>query len=135
MGISIHRSMTIGDVLIELEGVMREEESEPFNVSAVVGGVTIVDFSGKPHVLRSLVLKAADPGVATVTVRLSKLVNDVETVTDEFVIDSTNYDLYFELMDMFSDAQIYGDLVKIVCYASVGTIGVTGQYSYGVTID
>ena len=133
MSISIHRSM--GIVLAGLEGVMREEDSEPFSETATVGGVTIIDLSGKPYVLRSLVLKAANPGANFVTVALSKLINDVETVTDEFIIDSNNYGSYLELMDMFGDAHIFGDLIKIVCYASVGTIGVGGQYSYGVIIE
>ena len=117
--------------------VFREQPDVPISENATIGGTTIVDLSTVSfrYVLRALTLKSADPGAETVTVTLIKLVNDIETTIDSFVIDTTNYQINHELIDMFGDEIIHGDLIKIICTSSVGEIAMTGQYSHAQSFN
>ena len=81
--------------------------------------------------INDFVLKCADPGVNTVTVRLYKLVNAVSTVIDTFAITTVNFASYFLLMDMFGERLLSGDNLKVTVRASAGgPYTVTGSYTY-----
>jgi hypothetical protein len=69
-----------------------------------------------------------------VTVRLYELVNDVLTLVDSFVINTTNYLTYYSLMDMFGIPYLAGDQLQVTVIASaVGPYAVTGNYSWAKT--
>jgi hypothetical protein len=67
-------------------------------------------------------------------VRLYELINDVLTLVDTFIIDTTNFANYFSLMDMFGLAQLAGDVLQVTVQASAGgPYAVTGQYTLSQT--
>lgn len=128
--------MSFNDRLIR-SNIFQELQSEGIDDVATLTGTLIVDLSAvnTKYVLRGLTIKSADPGVETVTVSKIKLINDIETTVDSFIIDTTNWGTYQELTDMFGDEAIFGDLIKIVCTTSAGTIAIIGQYSYAKAVD
>jgi hypothetical protein len=83
--------------------------------------------------LNSLRLKFATPGVNTITVHLTELINGAEVEVDTFVVDSTNFTGYHSLMDMFGEHHIAGDnLLITVTVSAGGPYVITGQYQYAM---
>lgn len=90
--------------------------------------------------IRDLVMKAADPGVNTIAVRLYQLVNAALVNTHTFTIatagalvrgTSGGFALYFSLDDMFTKQELADDNMKITVQASGGgPYAVTGAYKY-----
>jgi len=107
-------------------------------ISQVVGvsEATLIDLSAGStrYALQSLRLKSTNPSSNKITIRLYKLINDVEAIVDEFEIDSINYDHENSLADMFGLSQIFGDLIKVKAIADGGTHTITGQYSHAKAI-
>ena len=115
------------------EAVRALQADIPVDIDAESGAETdVLDFStsGYSYKIEGLLLKCADPGADTVTVRLYQLINDVLTEVDSFSINSSNYGTYFSLVDMFGRPHLAGDSIKITVQSSAGTYAVTGQYSY-----
>ncbi|GAJ03659.1 unnamed protein product, partial [marine sediment metagenome] len=134
------RIAEIADLLADIKGatgIFHEQTDTTVNITAIVASETDVlnlAVADTRYIVRSLRLKCADPGANTVTVRLYELVNDVLTVVDSFVIDTTNFGTYHSLMDMFGLPHLAGDNLKVTVQASAGgPYAVTGQYSHAKT--
>jgi hypothetical protein len=107
----------------------------PFTDAAVgVAGSDIFDLTvdGYSYIVHSLLVKSANPGVDTITVRLYQLVNDVEQLIASRQITTVNFGTYFSLMDLFGTPQLAGDNIRVNVVASANTYAVTAQYSYSV---
>ena len=116
-------------------GIFYEQADVPVNVTAIVAGVNILDLSvaNTRYIVRDLIIKCADPGVDTVTIKLYRLINDFQILVASHDINHVNYGMYFTLMDMFSLPYIAGDDLLITAVASANSYLVTGQYSYAKT--
>ncbi len=117
-------------------GVFREQADTAVNVTALADSETTVlnlRTANTRYVLRGLVLKSADPGANTVTVRLYGFVNDAFVAIDTFAITTSNYTTYFKLNDLFEAQQIHGDNIMVTVQTDAGTAAVTGQYGYAKT--
>ncbi len=115
------------------EAIRAMQPDVPVDISAESGSeADVFDLSttGYSYKVEELLLKCADPGADTITVRLYQLVNDVLTAIDTFTVDTTNYGTYFTLVDMFGRPHLAGDNLKVTVQSSAGTYAVTGQYSY-----
>lgn len=76
-------------------------------------------------------LKASDPGVNVINVRLYELVNAVLTLVDQFEINAGNWNTYFNLMDIFNLPEIKGSQIVITAEATaIGPYALTGSYMY-----
>lgn len=121
-----------------ITAIFHEQEDTPVNVNASnAGETTILDLSvaGTRYIVRDLILKSADPGANSVTVKLYKLVNDVQTAIVSFPITTATFANYFCLMDMFGVPHLAGDNIKVTVTANaVGPYAVTGQYSHAKTL-
>jgi len=117
-------------------GVFFEQADVPVTISVPDAATDVFDLTAANtrYIVRNLRLKAANPGVNTLTVSLQELINDGETVVDTFTIDATNWNDYHSLMDMFGVPHITGDNIRVYCtYSVAGPITVTGQYQYAKT--
>lgn len=113
-----------------------EQADVAFNIGANLGEQDILNLAtaNTRYIVRHLRLKCVDPVAETVTVRLYELVNDVLTLVDSFVINTTNYLTYYSLMDMFGIPYLAGDQLQVTVIASaVGPYAVTGNYSWAKT--
>lgn len=130
---------SIHEVLKYIEGptgIFFEQADVAVNISVDNVGVDVFDLNAANtrYIVRDLWLKAADPGVNTLTVSLEKLINNVATVVDTFTINAANFGTNHSLMDMFGLPHLAGDDVRVYCtYSVAGPLAVTGQYSYGKT--
>jgi hypothetical protein len=117
-------------------GILFEQADVPVTMNATDVEADILDLStaSTRYMLRDLLIKCADPGAETVTVRLYRLINDVQTLVKDFDITTTTYTGYFNLMDMFGVPHLAGDDIRITVIASAaGPYAITGQYSYAKT--
>lgn len=81
--------------------------------------------------ISKLRIKATDPGINVITVRLYELINGVLTVVDDFQINAGNWNTYFNLMDLFNLNEIRGSQIMVTAEASaVGPYTITGSYMY-----
>jgi hypothetical protein len=114
-------------------GMFHEQADTPFTITSVATGETDVlnlASTSTRYALRSLIIKSADPGANTVTVRLYMLVNDISTQIDSFAITTSNYASYFCLWDLFGSQEVLGDTIQVTVRSSAGSYAITGQYSY-----
>jgi hypothetical protein len=117
-------------------GVFHEQADTLVTVNAVSGSETNIFnlvVADTRYLVRSLRLKAVDPGVDTITVRLYELINDVLTAVDTFAITTANYTTYHSLMDMFGLPHLAGDNLKVTVQTDANTYAITGQYSHAKT--
>ena len=123
--------------VVAATGVFHEQADVPITINATNGAETNVfdlNVANTRYIVRSLRLKAVDPGANTIAVRLRELINDVSTIVDTFTIDTTNFGTAFSLMDMFGVPHLAGDDLQITVQASAGgPYAMTGQYSHGKT--
>jgi len=113
--------------------VFDQQPAVAVSVAANIAAVDIFDLNtaGVTYMVNSLILKAADPGAETITVKLKELINDVSTVVDTFAITTANYATYFSLYDMFSRHHLAGDDIQVTIEASAdNAYALTGQYQY-----
>jgi hypothetical protein len=114
-------------------GVFYEQADAAVTVTAIADSETTVlnlRTAGTRYALRNLVLKSADPGVNTVTVRLYEYVNDAFIVVSSFAITTSNYTVYYNIYSLFGNTQLFGDNLMITVRDSAGTAAITGQYSW-----
>lgn len=113
------------------------------NINAIAGSETNflnLATAGYHYTIDDLVLKCVDPGAATVTVRLYKLVNGGSVLIHSFTIVTgavalergvtSGFGNYLGLDDMFTRTQLAGDNIKITVRSSANTYAVTGSYAY-----
>jgi len=110
----------------------------PFSIPVTNIEADILDLSAADSMysLRDLVVKSVDPGAGeTITITLYKLVNDIATAIDDFIINSANFTYYYHLMDMFGEPYLIGSDIRITAVSSdAGPHNfLTGQYSYAKT--
>lgn len=134
-GVSIAEAIRqIYDDLTAVNSGLQEQADTAVNITAIVASETdVFDLSaaGTRYVVRSLRLKAADPGANTISVRLYELINDVATLVETFVIDTNNYQTFHTLMDVFGVSHLAGDDLQITVQASAGgPYAVTGQIAW-----
>lgn len=117
--------------------IFNEQADVAIDINATNGAETDVfdlNAADTRYIVRSLRLKAVDPGVNTISVRLRELIDDVSTVVDTFTIDTDNFGTYFSLMDMFGVPHLAGDDIQVTVQCSAGgPYAMTGQYSHGKT--
>lgn len=122
--------------IVAINSGLQEQADTAINITAIAAGETnVFDLSvaATRYVIRSLRLKAADPGANTISVRLYELINDVSTVVTTFTIDTNNFGTYHSLVDMFGVPHLAGDNLKVTVQASAGgPYAVTGQYSHAL---
>lgn len=122
---------------MELEDIIHEQADTPVNITAILASETDVldlNVASTRYIVRNLRLKAVDPGVETITVRLRELINNVSTIVDTFTITTANFGTYHSLMDMFGLPHLAGDDIQVTVQASAaGPYTVTGQYSHAKT--
>jgi len=121
------------DSIVGATGTFLEQADTPVTISAVSGSQTdVFDLSAADtrYIVRSLRLKAANPGANNITVRLIELINDVSTTVDTFTIDTNNFGTHHSLMDMFGVPHLAGDDLHVTVQTSAGTYAITGQYSH-----
>lgn len=111
----------------------------PVNINATNAGETdILHFAllnPIVYTLRGLRLKTANPGPATISIRLYQLINNVLTFTDQWDINAGNWLTFFDLMDMFGVPHISDAEIQVTAIASAaGPYAVTGQYSYAIVV-
>lgn len=111
--------------------------NSPVNINATnVGETNILHFTAlRPivYTLRGLRIKTANPGAATISIKLYQLINNVLTFTDNWDINAGNWLTYFDLMDMFGVPHITDVEIQVTAIASAaGPYAVTGQYSYAI---
>lgn len=124
------------DKMAGATGILFEQEDVPVKINATDVEADILDLSAAStrYTLRDLLLKCADPGAETVTVRLYRPINDVPVMVKDFEITTLTYTGYFNLMDMFGVPHLSGDDIRIAVIASApGPYAITGQYSYAKT--
>lgn len=125
------------DVQKGATGVFYEQANVAVNITAIVASETDVfdlNAANTRYIVRSLRLKAVDPGANTISVRLRELINDVSTIVDTFTIDTTNFGTHHSLADMFGVPHLAGDDLQVTVQCSAGgPYAITGQYSYGKT--
>ena len=118
-------------------GAFNEQPDVPITINATNGAETNVfdlNVANTRYLIRSMRLKAVDPGANTITVRLRELINDVSTIVDTFTIDTTNFGTHHSLMDMFGVPHLAGDDLQVTVQASAGgPYAMTGQYSLSKT--
>ncbi len=118
-------------------GIFNEQADVAVTINAVNGGETDVfdlNAASTRYIVRSLRLKAVDPGANTIAVRLYELINDVSTLVDTFTITTDNFGTHTSLMDMFGVPHLAGDDLQVTVQASAGgPYAMTGQYSHGKT--
>lgn len=123
--------------LVGATSQFNEQADVPITINAVNGSETDVfdlNAASTRYIVRSLRLKAVDPGANTILVRLRELINDVSTVIDTFTIDTTNFGTHHSLMDMFGVPHLAGDDLQVTVQASAGgPYAMTGQYSHAKT--
>lgn len=134
-GVSIAEAIgAIYDGIVAANSSFQEQADTAVNITAILAAETDVlniAVAGTRYIVRSLRLKFADPGANTITVRLYELVNDVATVVDTFVVDTTIFATYHSLMDMFGLPHLAGDNLRVTVQASAGgPYQVLGQYSH-----
>lgn len=121
------------DSIIGATGTFLEQADTPVTINAVLAETDVFDLSvaDTRYIVRSLRLKAVDPGAETITVRLRELINDVSTIVDTFTIDTNNFGTHHSLMDMFGVPYLAGDDIHVTVLASAaGPYAITGQYSH-----
>lgn len=116
----------------------------PVNTTSIAANETNIlslAGAGDHYIVDKLRLKAADPGVNTILVRLYELVNGVATVVDTFTIVGGgagvgNWETYFSLMDMFGIPNMVGDNLRVSVQSSggAGPYAITGEYSFRISI-
>lgn len=116
-------------------GVLVETTAAPVTMTATTTNTCILAFdtADTRYLVRSLRLKAADPGANTITITLYELINDAQTAVDTFAITTGNYTTYFSLYDMFGVQQLAGDKIWINAQTDAGSYAITGQCSYAKT--
>jgi len=117
-------------------GIFHEQADISVSVTVSDGAVDILDLNtaSTRYLLRDLYLKSTDPGGATITVSLEKLIADSPVVVDTFAINTGNAATYHGLHDMFGTDEIAGDDIHIFIQSSSDVQEtVTGQYSYAKT--
>ncbi len=121
--------------------VLKEQPDVPLNITAVNTGETnvlLMNTASTRFLIRDLVLKCADPGANTITVRLYKLVNDVLLLVNTFDITQAGvnpFGNFYTLTDMFGIPTIGGDNIQVTVRASAGgPYVVTGQYSHAKSL-
>ncbi len=118
-------------------GVFHEQADVPVTINAVNGSETDVfdlNAANTRYLIRSMRLKAVDPGANTISVRLRELINDVSTIVDTFTIDTASFGTHHSLMDMFGVPHLAGDDLQVTVQASAGgPYAMTGQYSLSKT--
>lgn len=116
----------------------------PVNITAIAANETNflnLATAGFHYTIDDLVLKCADPGANTVSVRLYKLENGGSVLTHTFLIVTGavaltrgvtgGFALHFGLDDMFTRTQLAGDNIKITVQAAGGAGSIViGSYSY-----
>jgi len=122
------------DSIVGATGAFLEQADTAVTINAVLAETDVLDLSvaDTRYIVRSLRLKAVDPGVGeTITVRLRELINDVSTIVDTFTIDTNNFGTHHSLMDMFGVPHLAGDDIHVTVLASAaGPYAITGQYSH-----
>ncbi|MBA7518282.1 hypothetical protein ES705_10351 [subsurface metagenome] len=81
--------------------------------------------------LRRLRIKAqADPDPNTMTVKLYEYFQGALVNVDTFDIDTTSWETYQSLMDMFGLQEIHSDAIRVACVMDAGTLEVKATYCY-----
>lgn len=123
--------------LVGATGQFNEQADVPITINAINASETdVFDLNAATtrYIVRSLRLKAVDPGANTITVRLRELINDVSTVVDTFDITTANFGTHHSLMDMFGVPYLTGDDLQVTVRCDAGgPYAVTGEYSHGKT--
>ncbi len=118
-------------------GIFHEQADATINVTFSDGAVDIFDLNiaNTRYLVRDLYLKCTDPGTATITVSLEKLINGTPVVVDTFAINNGNFATYFGLHDMFGTGEIAGDDIHIFVQSGSDVAEtVIGQYSHAKTL-
>lgn len=106
--------------IVNVTNTLNSLESQ-INITAVNGSETdAVNIGSNAGEIASIVLKSADPGANTITVRLYQNVNSVLTAIKTFDITTVNFGTYFTLPDLFGLQSVIGGNLKITVRASAG---------------
>jgi len=102
--------------------LLQEQPTVPVNITAIAGSETDFLALVPPghYDVRSLRLATDNPAANLIYVRLYELLNGFLTNVDTFEIDSTNYGVFFSLMDLFGLNHLAGASLRVTVQSSAG---------------